>query len=83
MTWRVFLLLLIGLAILGCGQSGDSPPDVPSQPTVTTKSGVEMVLIPAGSFEMGSRHGREEEKPVQPGHIRAEQLLFNEAGDFI
>ena len=28
------------------------------------KSGVEMVLIPAGSFEMGSRHGREEEKPV-------------------
>ena len=33
-------------------------------PTITTKSGGEMVLIPAGSFEMGSRHGREEEKPV-------------------
>ena len=28
------------------------------------KSGIDMVLIPAGSFEMGSTTGREDEKPV-------------------
>ena len=33
-------------------------------PTIKTQSGVEMVSIPAGFFEMGSRHGRDEEKPV-------------------
>jgi formylglycine-generating enzyme required for sulfatase activity len=48
---------------LGCQRAG-APEAAGGQPTVTTESGVEMVLIPAGSFEMGSRHGREEEKPV-------------------
>ena len=34
------------------------PPNAGSSPRRSqTKSGVEMVLIPAGSFEMGSRHG--------------------------
>jgi formylglycine-generating enzyme required for sulfatase activity len=62
MTWRATLLPLVGFA-LGC-QSGSSPTVVQTQPTITTKSGVEMVLIPAGSFDMGSRHGREDEGPV-------------------
>jgi formylglycine-generating enzyme required for sulfatase activity len=31
---------------------------------VKTPGGGEMVAIPAGFFEMGSRHGRDEEKPV-------------------
>jgi formylglycine-generating enzyme required for sulfatase activity len=33
-------------------------------PTVTTKGGVEMVLIPAGSFQMGRRGGLANEGPV-------------------
>ncbi len=32
---------------------------------VRSKSGIEMVLIPAGEYEMGSRGGREDEKPVR------------------
>jgi formylglycine-generating enzyme required for sulfatase activity len=35
-----------------------------AQPTITSKGGVEMVLIPAGSFEMGNRQGKEEESHV-------------------
>jgi formylglycine-generating enzyme required for sulfatase activity len=55
-------LLLAALAVWGCGSVG--PGDTPAPQTVMTKSGVEMVLIPAGSFEMGSQHGRDEERPA-------------------
>src|SRR5207245_11339727 len=48
---------------LGCGQ-GDDPVAVAAPETIKTKSGVEMVRIPAGSFEMGSKNGRDEERPV-------------------
>jgi formylglycine-generating enzyme required for sulfatase activity len=61
MTRRTFLWPLVGLAILGCGQAGNPPPG--AEP-LTTKSGVEMVQIPAGFFEMGSRQGRDDERPV-------------------
>jgi formylglycine-generating enzyme required for sulfatase activity len=37
---------------------------VSARPAIATRSGAEMVLIPAGSFAMGSRYGPEEEKPV-------------------
>jgi formylglycine-generating enzyme required for sulfatase activity len=36
-----------------------------------SKSGVELVAIPAGSFEMGNRHGRDEEKPAHKVWIDA------------
>jgi formylglycine-generating enzyme required for sulfatase activity len=53
-------LFVASLAGVGCGKA--------SHPTttmvVTSKSGVEMVLVPAGSFKMGSRAGRADEKPV-------------------
>jgi formylglycine-generating enzyme required for sulfatase activity len=56
MTWRN-CGLVVCLALAGCGTGGnavDGPID--SKPvTVTTKSGVEMVRIPAGTFEMGGR----------------------------
>jgi formylglycine-generating enzyme required for sulfatase activity len=54
------------LMSLGCGNGGgDVPaPDAQAPPTVKTKSGVEMVVIPAGSFDMGNAHGRDDEKPV-------------------
>ena len=48
---------------LGCGQ-GDDPVAPTAPETIKTQSGVEMVRIPPGSFEMGSKHGREEERPV-------------------
>ena len=58
------LLTLVILVGLGCGKAG--PPAAPAKvpPTITTQSGVEMVLIPAGSFDMGNKRGRDEEKPV-------------------
>jgi len=58
----VLLLPLAGVAASGCQRSG-VPAEAP--PTITTKSGIEMVVIPAGAFEMGSRAGREDERPLQ------------------
>ena len=54
---RGFILLgFLVLACLGCNS--------PAVNTVATKSGIDMVVIPAGSFEMGSKSGRPDEKPV-------------------
>jgi formylglycine-generating enzyme required for sulfatase activity len=55
--------LIVLLAGAGCGNGGKTVV-VEMPPTITTKSGVEMVVIPAGYFEMGSKRGREDEKPV-------------------
>jgi formylglycine-generating enzyme required for sulfatase activity len=61
---RAALVYLVGAFLAGCGKTGDTPTTSPAPPTITTKSSVAMVLVPAGSFEMGSRQGREEERPV-------------------
>ena len=56
-------LVLAALAPSGCQKPG--APQAPSGlPTITTQDGGELVRIPAGFFEMGSRYGREEEKTV-------------------
>jgi formylglycine-generating enzyme required for sulfatase activity len=60
----VALITLPLLGLPGCGNGGDGRAEVPLPPTVTSKSGVAMALIPAGWFEMGSLHGREDERPV-------------------
>ena len=39
------------------------------------QSGGEMVTIPAGFYEMGSRHGRDEEKPVHK--VRIDSFLID------
>jgi formylglycine-generating enzyme required for sulfatase activity len=54
------------LGFFGAGCNQNSKPDGKVEPpkTITTKSGIEMVVIPAGSFEMGSKSGRADEKPV-------------------
>ena len=36
---------------------------------ITGKDGAEMVLIPAGEFQMGSNDSRDNEKPVHPVHL--------------
>jgi formylglycine-generating enzyme required for sulfatase activity len=56
-------LTLAALTPLGCHPAG-VPEVATALPTVTTQSGVEMVLLPGGSFAMGSRHGQEQEKPA-------------------
>jgi formylglycine-generating enzyme required for sulfatase activity len=61
-------VLMSGLLLLffvGCN-NGNKPPDIKIETprTITTKSGIDMVVIPAGSFEMGSKQGRADEKPV-------------------
>jgi formylglycine-generating enzyme required for sulfatase activity len=59
------MLSLVGWACSGCSsdRNGGPPRVAQTPPTVTTKSGIEMVVIPAGYFEMGSRSGRDEEQP--------------------
>ena len=58
---RTMALACLLLGLLGC-QNGSPQTNIP--PTITTKSGIAMVVIPAGSFEMGSKHGREDEQPT-------------------
>jgi formylglycine-generating enzyme required for sulfatase activity len=56
-------LILAALAPLSCQKAG-AHKTVASRPAITTQGGGKLVLIPAGFFEMGSRYGPEEEKPV-------------------
>jgi formylglycine-generating enzyme required for sulfatase activity len=50
--------------LAGTGCNNNKPAVTTSAPkTITTKSGIEMVVIPAGFFEMGSKTGRPDEKP--------------------
>ena len=58
----VFGVILLGHA--GCARNGAPDATVEKPKTITTKSGVEMVVIPAGHFEMGNSLGRADEKPV-------------------
>jgi formylglycine-generating enzyme required for sulfatase activity len=59
------ILLLSCFAGAGCNNGGSVPTaPVETPKTITTKSGIDMIVIPAGSFEMGSKQGRDDEKPV-------------------
>src|SRR5438046_2481595 len=53
----VFLLNLSS----GCQKVGSARIATNLPPTITTKGGLEVVLIPAGSFRMGSHSGKEDE----------------------
>ncbi|MCF6174303.1 MAG: formylglycine-generating enzyme family protein [Victivallaceae bacterium] len=39
--------------------------------TITTKSGIKMVLIPAGEFKMGSNNGKADETPIHSVKVNA------------
>ena len=56
------MLLICALLPAGCHKQEAAPP--PAVKTITTSTGIEMVLIPAGSFMMGSNSGDEDEKPA-------------------
>jgi formylglycine-generating enzyme required for sulfatase activity len=55
-----YISLLLLLLFVGCKPAAKEPPP---PPTITSGSGIEMVLVPAGSFLMGSDKGRSDEKP--------------------
>ena len=59
-------MILAIVAGTSCQQIEDKAPEV-----VATKSGIEMVLIPAGRFEMGSRGGESDESPIHDVWIDA------------
>jgi sulfatase modifying factor 1 len=71
MVLRLTIIVLATLAGTSCERAGPPQAVALAPPTITTKGGVEMVLIPAGSFLMGSRHGREEESPAHEVSIDA------------
>ncbi len=56
---------------VSCRSADEPAADAAAPQIVTTKSGMEMVLIPAGRFKMGSAGGREDESPVREIDIDA------------
>ncbi len=60
-TIRIIFLVLTLLAISGCRRAEENTaiPEV-----VTTKTGIEMVKIPGGWFDMGSKSGSPDESPL-------------------
>ncbi|HEY3324491.1 MAG TPA: SUMF1/EgtB/PvdO family nonheme iron enzyme [Planctomycetota bacterium] len=65
---KLGLLLTLPL-LLACGQGAGTATKMP--PIVKTKGGAEMVLLPAGEFEMGSSHGKGDDGPVHKVRIAA------------
>ncbi len=65
LTSIVIACLTLGV-VQGCGEteSAAGAPEGETPPTIVTGSGVEMVLIPGGWFEMGYVGGNEDEGPV-------------------
>ncbi len=68
------LTVVVGWVLLlsaGC-QRTETATSRPSQlQRMSTKVGSEMVLIPAGTFQMGSRNGQEDESPVHEVRLDA------------
>jgi sulfatase modifying factor 1 len=62
-------LLTLACLILPAGVPGlccrKAPPPAARPSIITTKTGVEMVLLPGGWFEMGSSDGKADERPVR------------------
>jgi acetoin utilization deacetylase AcuC-like enzyme/formylglycine-generating enzyme required for sulfatase activity len=65
---------LVLLALAACSEAAPEPA-ARALPVTTTPLGVEMVLVPAGSFEMGSRSGRDDERPAHP--VRLDAFLMD------
>ena len=57
----VFCLLLIFAIVFGCRRTKESAGE---PQVIKTKTGIEMVVIPGGFFDMGSNKGESDESPV-------------------
>ena len=62
---------LLGTVCLIAAQETDAPAPPGSPQVIRTTTGVEMVLIPAGRFKMGSREGAADEAPVHEVSVDA------------
>lgn len=63
--WTVRCVLISSiLAATSCRRLDSPESTTEALPTITTTSGAEMVLIPAGRFRMGSANGKADETPV-------------------
>jgi len=70
------LLLLSAMALSLCScERADSDADGPPPEIITTAAGDQMVLIPAGSFLMGSSNGQADEAPVH--RVRVDAFLMD------
>ena len=65
--WVAFGALFLSAA--SCRKAEEAVTNIPAPEIVATKSGIDMVLIPAGRFQMGS--GKEDESPVREIEIDA------------
>ena len=61
LTVRILWLLPVMMVVVGCRRTEDAA-DKPE--IIKTKTGIEMVAIPGGWFEMGSKNGSSDELPV-------------------
>ena len=72
---RCFAAMLAALLLAGCGDGGKPGRVENSAPIalkmITTKSGLEMALIPAGEFVMGDDHGDADERPAHQVQVSA------------
>lgn len=67
----MIMIPLVFLAFTGC-ERGAAPSKSVAAPTViTTPTGIEMVQIPSGTFEMGCRNGKGDEMPMHTVRIDA------------
>jgi len=64
---------LVCFLLAGCGTEDAPPPAAPAaRPrSIVTKSGIEMVLVPAGEFVMGDERGEADERPARKVRISA------------
>ncbi len=67
-TITIAFLSVIPLILFGCRRSDETT----NEPhVITTKSGVQMIAIPGGWFEMGNEGGNPDESPVHRVHLSA------------
>jgi len=77
-TRTAFVLYIVTVALIWAGIGGSGCQKRPDKgaaqadiQVVTTSTGIEMVRIPAGEFQMGSRSGSADETPVHRVHVSA------------
>ena len=82
---RMRLMLPLAVLLAGCGREGEAPAEPrpaagvdqrglrprAAPQTITTKTGIEMVLIPAGEFVMGDEDGEDDERPAHKVQVGA------------
>ncbi|MHC4629704.1 MAG: formylglycine-generating enzyme family protein [Planctomycetota bacterium] len=62
LKFKICFLTLLTALIGGCSDDDETTSHVPKQ--ITTKTGLEMMLIPGGEFMMGDNRGEDDEKPA-------------------